>query len=540
MFKKIPKTQSWLLLILAMALVISGCGGGGGGSEGSSTYTVSGTVVDQNDVPLKDVIVTFSGSFGAATTNSDGQWSKSGLTGTVTATPALEGFNFDPSSVEITGARSDVNFTGTVATDPYEVSGTVVDGEGNPLQDVTITFSGSYGTTTTNENGQWSKSDLLGSVTVTPSLDGYVFEPVSTVVTEAKSDVDFTGRAVYTVSGTVFDDEGTPLSGVTITFSGSFGNVTTNASGAWSKSGLTGTVTVTPSLDGYTFEPSSTEVTVSRSDVNFIGTPMTYDATGTITIEAPSGVTPLDLTTITLSYEYPAGTPQTVNPDAGGNWTIPDIVGSVTVTPSTTTLGWGFISSSFTLTSENATGYTFTVNRAYTGQQILDAINGNATITSMTAGTTMPNNLTIDGDTVPIASVVYLMSKWISLFSDGTSVDGTIPGEISYLEIAEPDTMSGSTLNYGRIHFVGGTDGYYGAAVSLAATLESTKKIPDEFAFSNAWEDAGDPKLTKTVNAGEAISTFARVINFVKTDGNGKLSGYGSCKGMIGPTDWQD
>ena len=122
MFKKIPKTQSWLLLILVMALVVSGCGGGGG-SKGTSTYTVSGSVVDQNGEPLKGVIVTFSGSFGAATTNSDGQWSKSGLTGTVTATPALEGFNFDPSSVEITGARSDVNFTGTVATDPYEVSG---------------------------------------------------------------------------------------------------------------------------------------------------------------------------------------------------------------------------------------------------------------------------------------------------------------------------------------------------------------------------------------------------------------------------------
>ncbi len=75
----------------------------------------------------------------------------------------------------------------------------------------------------------------------------------------------------YSVSGYVTYN-GSGLSGVTISFNDGLPSVTTNTSGYWSQSGLTGSVVVTPSLSGYTFTPSSTTVTGPNSNVNFTGT----------------------------------------------------------------------------------------------------------------------------------------------------------------------------------------------------------------------------------------------------------------------------
>ncbi len=76
-------------------------------------------------------------------------------------------------------------------------------------------------------------------------------------------------QPTYSVSGYVKNSSGSGLSGVTISFSDGLASVTTNTSGYWSQSGLTGSVVVTPSLSGYTFTPSSTTVTGPNNNVNF-------------------------------------------------------------------------------------------------------------------------------------------------------------------------------------------------------------------------------------------------------------------------------
>jgi hypothetical protein len=80
--------------------------------------------------------------------------------------------------------------------------------------------------------------------------------------------------ATYSISGTVSGDV---ANGVTMTLSGAgTGTTTTNSSGTYSFSGLAnGTYTVTPSLSGYTFTPSSQSVTISganRTGINFTST----------------------------------------------------------------------------------------------------------------------------------------------------------------------------------------------------------------------------------------------------------------------------
>jgi formylglycine-generating enzyme required for sulfatase activity len=73
----------------------------------------------------------------------------------------------------------------------YSLSGTVTLSGGGALQDVTITLSGtSSRTTTTNVSGVYSFTGLAnGSYTITPTLTGYSFIPVSRMVTVNGSNV---------------------------------------------------------------------------------------------------------------------------------------------------------------------------------------------------------------------------------------------------------------------------------------------------------------------------------------------------------------
>lgn len=75
----------------------------------------------------------------------------------------------------------------------------------------------------------------------------------------------------YTVSGRITQD-GVGLGGVSLLFSGGYGIAVTDAHGLWSKSGLRGTVAVTPSKAGYAFSPTSRQVSGPDNSVSFRGT----------------------------------------------------------------------------------------------------------------------------------------------------------------------------------------------------------------------------------------------------------------------------
>ncbi len=159
----------------------------------------------------------------------------------------------------------------------YGVSGRVVDDNGAGIGNVKLQFSNGADPAYTNSSGYWSKHFLLSKkATVTPIKDGYTFVPATCEVTSGKSGVNFTGTPVqqpsYAVSGRVADSGGVGVGGVTISFSGGYGSVTTAGDGTWSKSGLKGTVTVTPAKDGWTFSPSSRQVSGAAGNIDFAAT----------------------------------------------------------------------------------------------------------------------------------------------------------------------------------------------------------------------------------------------------------------------------
>ena len=258
------------MLLLAIMLVISGCTGGG--VVGDKSYSVSGKVVDTDNKGIQGVTLSFTGgSTGTATTNEQGIWQAT-LKGTVTITPVKDGYSFEPGAKQVKGQATNVDFIAVEVDKPYPVSGSVVDLDGKGVEGATLTLTGdSTGTVRTNEQGVW-QATIRGIVTITPSKDGYSFEPGAKQVKGQATNVDFLAVEVdkpYTVSGSIVDLDGKGVEGVTLIFTGnSTGTARTNDQGRWQAT-LEGIVTITPNKDGYTFEPGTKQVKGQETNADF-------------------------------------------------------------------------------------------------------------------------------------------------------------------------------------------------------------------------------------------------------------------------------
>jgi hypothetical protein len=270
------KAEAWL----AFAWCLIGIAAAGCSRESEDQlpafYSISGTV--SGDL-AEGVQITITGTrAGSTTTAEGGVYSFGNLpNGSYIITPSISGYTLSPASIAVTLNGADVNGQNFAAIGvTHTLLGTV---SGDVAGDVTVSLAGARTeTTTTNASGQYSFSGLSnGSYTVTPTLAGYTFSPVSSSVTVNGVDVTaagFTATAVpaatYRISGTV---SGAVRAGVTISLSGAAtGSATTDAGGAYSFSGLSnGGYTVTPTLAGYTFSPVSNSVTVNGVDVTAAG-----------------------------------------------------------------------------------------------------------------------------------------------------------------------------------------------------------------------------------------------------------------------------
>ena len=162
----------------------------------------------------------------------------------------------------------------------------------------------------------------------------------------------------YAISGTISPIAGG--SGATVTLSGAASATTTaSPSGTYAFTGLAnGTYAVTPSLAGYTFNPSSQGATVSGANVtglNFTAIAQggqTFSISGTITPTAGgSGATvmlsgPVGATTVTNTL---------------GNYTFNALQnGTYTVTPTNTGYSFTPVTQNATINASNVTGVNFT------------------------------------------------------------------------------------------------------------------------------------------------------------------------------------
>ncbi|MGM0438756.1 MAG: carboxypeptidase-like regulatory domain-containing protein, partial [Bacillota bacterium] len=241
-------------------------------------YDVSGKITDDNGDPISNVNINFSNGSSSVTTGTNGEWSKSGLGGLVTITPEKEGYIFTPGSEDVTDGRDDVDFTGSLEEDTYNISGKIEDQSDAPLEGVVVRFNGGYSSVTTDENGEWTKEEVSGEITVTPEMSGWEFEPESRTVNSEESNLDFTGQNMdYDVSGVIIYSNGEGVPGVLIEFyrdGDLIETAVTKDDGTWDKANLWGTVNVKPdpdSKDGVnSFLPENQIISSETDNVDFI------------------------------------------------------------------------------------------------------------------------------------------------------------------------------------------------------------------------------------------------------------------------------
>lgn len=323
------------------------------------SYQISGNVSDGDDNAIRYVNLT--GLPGSPVTDESGDYSVEvdyGWSGTVT--PVLAGYTFDPVSISYTDVQeSHVNDDYTATLDQFTISGRITNGSGTGEPGVTLI--GFPEAVVTDADGYYFGTVPYDwSVTIIPQSASLVFSPVSYVYTQVRADIpdqDFTSSPrTYNLYGNVMTTTGTPLEGVSM--NGFPETVVTNAAGVYTgavEQGWSGTIT--PDLEGYTFDPVSvnmTNVSTTQQIPDFRGTLNTYEISGTVTISGGAA-----LPGVTLS-----GLPGDPVSDVNGDYSVTvDHGWSGTVTPSLTAYTFDPVSITYSsVSSTQVQDYTGTLN----------------------------------------------------------------------------------------------------------------------------------------------------------------------------------
>ncbi|MDM8522993.1 DUF1566 domain-containing protein [Desulfococcaceae bacterium HSG8] len=352
-----------------------------------------------------------------------------GTTVLLTATPD-SGYNFDRWEGDTSGTQTtasltmtkDMNITAIFSAGTYTVSGYVRDGNNNSgISGVTLDFSNSGGSATTDSSGFYTRPVSKGwSGTVTPDKSGYSFTPQNrsySDVTADQSDQDYTAvpeQENYTLSGYVRDPNNIGISGVTLSFGNGEGSASTNNSGYYThtvSSGWSGTVT--PSKQGYTFDPSERSYTPVSSDQfnqDYIGNPIPYIISGYVRDSGNKG-----LSGVILNFSNYAGSAET---DSSGyyshtvyyGWTGTVTPGEVVQYTITATSGAnGVITPPAGVTTVNrGTNLTLTMNPDF-GYEVDDVVVDGVSVGAITsyAFTKIMSDHTISVTFVPTAVIQY-------------------------------------------------------------------------------------------------------------------------------------
>jgi len=415
----------------------------------NKTYTnLTANQTNQNYTAL----VTISGSAGIAgatlswtdgtakTTTSDGSGNYSftvsyNFTGTVT--PSLAGYTFTPMNktyTNLTANQTNQNYTALVT-----ISGNA------GIAGATLSWTdGTAKTTTADGSGNYSITVSYNfSGTVTPSLTGYTFTPTSksyTNILANQTSQNYTAIAItYTISGN------TGIAGATLSWTdGSAKTATSDGSGNYTITvSYNFTGTVTPSLTGYTFSPTSkayTNVLVNQTSQNYSATAITYTIVGNAT--APGA---------TLSWTD--GTAKTATADGNGNYSITVSYNfSGTVTPSETGYSFSPVSRSYTNVLANQTGQ---------GYSALVEISGNTGVPGATLSWTdgSAKSATADGSG---NYTLYVNYNWIGTITPSASGYTFTPSYKNYFTITTPQTNQ----NYAALVTISGNAGIAGATLN--------------------------------------------------------------------------
>ncbi len=232
----------------------------------------------------------------------------------------------------------------------FSISGTAPSG-------ATLTLSGqATASVQTTAGGTYSFVNLApGSYTVTPSLSGNTFSPISTAVTISNGDVAGINFAAIPNAIPTYSISGTANAGTTLNMTGqASASTVAGANGIYTFTNVaSGNYLITPVLTGYSFTPASHAVTVNGANVSGVIFAATTNPAPTYSV---SGTTRAG-TTLNLSGQTTVNTTS----DLSGNYSFIGLAnGSYTVTPAL--MGYSFAPTSHAVivNGANVSGITFT------------------------------------------------------------------------------------------------------------------------------------------------------------------------------------
>jgi hypothetical protein len=253
--------------------------------------TVTGKVTNTAGAPISGASVSSGGN--GAITGSDGGYTLQVPGGTSTLTASLAGYQSASESVTVTAGQSTQAATLQIQpNNPGNVTGTVVDGNGQPLSGATVSAAGL--STNTAADGSYALNNLpAGQTTIQASLTG--FQSGSTTVTVVAATTTAASAITLvsssgSITGSVKNTSGAVIVGASVGYGG--GTATTDANGNYTLTGVpVGTVQLVASASG--FQSVTQSVTVNggaTSTANFTLTaaPAGGTVTGKIT-NASSG-----------------------------------------------------------------------------------------------------------------------------------------------------------------------------------------------------------------------------------------------------------
>ncbi|HED15014.1 MAG TPA: TIGR03790 family protein [Gammaproteobacteria bacterium] len=254
------------------------------------TYRIAGTILDQSGQPVRNVTIQIndnSGFSATVTTNVEGRYSKDGLAnGLYIVLPKKTGHTFVANSGNIFQSVSNSNVVKnfTAHNLDFTVSGTVTDGNGQPIVGAIVQIndnSGFSATVQTNINGRYSRPGISnGLYIVEVTKNGYSVSPSQGNIFQSVNGSDITKDYVATpsnfvISGAILDTSGKPVPGVTVSIndnSGFSSTVTSNANGFYEIGGLSnGLYIAFPAKQGYTIVVNGGNVFVGINGVSIIG-----------------------------------------------------------------------------------------------------------------------------------------------------------------------------------------------------------------------------------------------------------------------------
>jgi len=189
-------------------------------------YTVSGHAL-LGQSAASQLVISISGyQTLTVITDDDGRYSISlPAGGDYTFTPSLSFWDFSPGSWHEPNLTSDLlwhDFSGVRQT--HTISGRLMDQQNHALAGITVSLSGPESRTTlTGSDGQYEFTQVAAgfSYTVTPSSTvEYTFTGQSVAELSVDQTLSFTGLYRHLLKGTVRDEFGDPIGGVTLTLTG--------------------------------------------------------------------------------------------------------------------------------------------------------------------------------------------------------------------------------------------------------------------------------------------------------------------------------